>query len=158
MKELLSKFSWREKAILMLAAIVLLGLLIHGLIIEPFNQKQLELTEAIEQGNIDLKWMQSAVYQLPGGSTLTQQLDFEGSLANLIDKEVRGQNLSTFLTQMTPISDDEIRVRYKNIDFNRLLNFIARANSQGVKVKDLRIDATDTPGAVDCSLVLEKNS
>ena len=157
MKELLSKISSREKAILTLAAITLLSLLIHGLIIEPFNQKQLELSEAIEQGNIDLKWMKSAVYQLPQGNGLTQALEFEGSLANLIDSEVRSQNLSTFLTQMTPISDNEIRVRYESINFNRLLSFIAQVNSQGLKVKDLRINATDKPGDVDCSLVLEKN-
>lgn len=157
MKELLSKFSLREKTILMLAAISLVGLLIHALIIEPFNQKQLELNEALEQGNIDLKWMQSAVYQLPRGNILTRGLDFEGSLANLIDQEVRSQDLSTFLTQMTPINDDEIRVRYKDINFNRLLSFIARVNSQGLTVKDLRINSTDKPGDVDCSLVLEKN-
>jgi len=157
MKDLLSKINSREKTILTLAAITLLGLLIHALIIEPFSQKQLELSEAIEQGNIDLKWMQSAVYQLPRGNDLTRALKFEGSLANLIDKEVRSQNLSTFLTQMTPISDDEIRIRYKGINFNRLLSFIAQVNSQGLKVKDLRINATDKPGDVDCSLVLEKN-
>ena len=157
MKDLLSKFSSREKTILMLAAIFLVGLLIHALIIEPFNQKQLELNEALEQGNIDLKWMQTAIAQLPRNNILIQAIKFEGSLANLIDKEVRSQNLSTFLTQMTPVSDDEIRIRYKDINFNRLLNFIAQVNSQGLSVKDLRINATDKPGDVDCSLVLEKN-
>jgi len=157
MKDLLSKISSREKTILMLAAITLLGLSVHALIIEPFNQKKLELSSAIEQGNIDLKWMQSAVFQLPRGNGLTQASKFEGSLANLIDREVRGQNLSSFLTQMTPISDGEIRVRYKEINFNRLLSFIAQVNSRGLKVKDLRINATDKPGDVDCSLVLEKN-
>ena len=157
MKDLLSKISSREKAILTLAAITLLGLLIHALIIGPFSQRQLELSTAIEQGDIDLKWMRSAVYQLPRGNDLTQASKFEGSLANLIDKEVRGQNLSTFLTQMTPINDDEIRVRYEGINFNRLLSFIAQVNSQGLKIKDLRINATDKPGDVDCSLVLEKN-
>ena len=101
--------------------------------------------------------MQSAVFQLPRGNGLTQASKFEGSLANLIDREVRGQNLSSFLTQMTPISDGEIRVRYKEINFNRLLSFIAQVNSRGLKVKDLRINATDKPGDVDCSLVLEKN-
>ena len=59
---------------------------------------------------------------------------------------------------MTPINNDEIRIRYKNINFNRLLNFIAQVNSQGLKVKDLRINATDKVADVDCSLVLEKNS
>jgi type II secretory pathway component PulM len=88
---------------------------------------------------------------------LSRAIEFEGSLANLIDKEVRSQDLNSFLTQMTPISNDEIRVRYKGINFNQLLGFIATANSQGLKVKDLRINATDQTADVDCSLVLEKN-
>ena len=156
MNELLARFSSREKAIVSLAAIVLLGVLIHMLIIEPFNQKQSSLSEAIEQGNIDLKWMQTVVHQLPRGNILAQAIKFEGSLANLIDKEVRSQELSSFLTQMTPIDDDEIRIRYKDINFNQLLNFIAQVNSQGLEVKDLRINATDNTAAVDCSLVLQK--
>lgn len=157
MKDLLSKLNPREKTILILAIFALLGLLIHALIIEPFNQKKLELNEALEQGNTDLKWMQTAIVQLPLNDNLVQVVKFEGSLANLIDKEVRSQNLSAFLTQMTPISDDEIRIRYKGINFNRLLSFIAQVNSQGLRVKDLRINATDKPGEVDCSLVLKKN-
>ena len=157
MKDLLSKISSREKIVLALAAITLLSLSLHALVIDPFNQKQREINSAIEQGRIDLKWMQSAVYQLPRGNVLTQALKFEGSLANLINREIRSQKLNTFLTQMTPVSDDEIRIRYKSINFNRLLSFIAQVNSQGLIVQDLRINATDKPGDVDCSLVLEKN-
>jgi type II secretory pathway component PulM len=156
--DFLSKFSPREKTIFTFAAISLFGLLVHALIIEPYNQKQLELNEALEQGKIDLLWMQSAVVRLPQNNRITKASIFEGSLANLIDKEVRSQDLNSFLAQMTPINNDEIRVRYKNINFNRLLNFIAQVNSQGLKVKDLRINATDKVADVDCSLVLEKNS
>ena len=157
MNDFLSNFSSREKTIVTLAAFSLLGLLIHALVIEPFNQRQHKLSQALEQGTIDLLWIQSAVVRLPQiNSGLAQVPDFEGSLANLIDKEVRSQGLNSFLAQMTPINDNEIRIRYKNIDFNRLLNFIARANSQGLKVKDLRINAADKPSDVDCSLVLEK--
>ena len=157
MNDFLSKFSPREKTIATFAAISLVGLLVHALIIEPYNQKQLELNEALEQGKIDLLWMQSAVVRLPQNNRITEASIFEGSLANLIDKEVRSQDLNSFLAQMTPINNDEIRVRYKNINFNRLLNFIAQVNSQGLKVKDLRINATDKAADVDCSLVLEKN-
>lgn len=157
MNDFLSKFSPREKTIVTFAAISLFGLLVHALIIEPYNQKQLELNQALDQGKIDLLWMQSAVVRLPQNSRVSQAPKFEGSLANLIDKEVRSQGLNSFLAQMTPINDNEIRVRYKNINFNRLLNFIAQVNSQGLKVKDLRINATDKAADVDSSLVLEKN-
>ena len=156
MNDFLAKFSSREKTIVTLAAFSLLGLLVHALIIEPYNQRQLELNEALEQGNIDLLWIKSAVARLPLNSGRLQARKFEGSLANLIDNEVRSQDLNSFLAQMTPINDDEIRIRYKSINFNRLLNFIAQINSQGLRVKDLRINTSDKPSDVDCSLVLEK--
>jgi len=156
MNDFLAKFSSREKTIVTLAAFSLLGLLVHALIIEPYNQRQLELNEALEQGNIDLLWIKSAVARLPLSSSGSQAQKFDGSLANLIDNEVRGQGLNSFLAQMTPVNDDEIRIRYQSINFNRLLNFIAQVNSQGLRVKDLRINASDKPSDVDCSLVLEK--
>ena len=155
--ESLSKLSSREKAIVSIAGIVLLGMLFHALLIEPFNQKKLELNQAFEQGLIDLKWMRTAVTQIPLNKSPIKTVNFQGSLANLIDREVKSQGLNDFLTQMTPISDDEIRVRYKAINFNRLLKFIAIVNSHGLKVKDLRVDATDKLADVDCSLVLQKN-
>lgn len=158
MKDYLSKLSSREKSIVTLAAMVLLGMLVHALVIEPYMEKKIELDEAIEQGRIDLKWMQSAVYELPQGGASSSSNEFEGSLANLINKLVKSQNLDSFLTQMTPVSDDEIRIRYKSINFNRLLNFIAQVNRQGLKVKDIRINASDKAALVDCSLVLEKNA
>ena len=153
----LSKLSLREKAIVSIAGIILLGMLFHALLIEPFNQKELELNQAFEQGLIDLKWMRTAVTQIPQNKGPIETVNFQGSLANLIDREVKSQDLNGFLTQMTPISDDEIRVRYKAINFNRLLRFIAIVNSQGLKVKDLRVDATDKLADVDCSLILQKN-
>jgi type II secretory pathway component PulM len=156
MKDFLLKFSSREKTIVTLAAFSLLVLLVHALIIEPYNQRQLELNEALEQGSIDLLWIKSAVARLPLSSSGSQVRKFDGSLANLIDNEVRGLGLNSFLAQMTPVNDDEIRIRYKSINFNRLLNFIAQVNSLGLRVKDLRINASDKPSDVDCSLVLEK--
>jgi len=156
MNDFLAKFSSREKTIVTLATFSLLGLLVHALVIEPYNQRQVELNEALEQGKIDLLWIKSAVTRLPLNSARAQARKFEGSLANLIDNEVRSQDLNSFLAQMTPINDDEIRIRYKSINFNRLLNFIAQVNSQGLRVKDLRINTSDNPSDVDCSLVLKK--
>jgi len=72
--DFLAKFSSREKTIVTFAAISLLGLLVHALIIEPYNQKRLELNEALEQGKIDLLWMQSAVVRLPQNHGITKAL------------------------------------------------------------------------------------
>ena len=102
--------------------------------------------------------MQSVVQRLPSSRLSLPAVKFEGSLANLIDKEVRSLGLESTLAQMTPVGQDEIRVRFTGIAFNRLLNFIAQVNGQGLRVKDLRINATDKRADVDSSLVLEKDA
>ena len=157
MKDFIAKLSPREKTIFGISGLALFGLLMHALILEPYYQKQSDLTDQLDQAIIDLKWMESVVHRLPVSAISGETIKFEGSLANLIDKEVRSQKLEARLAQMTPVGSDEIRVRFAGIAFDRLLNFIARTNNQGLSVKDLRINASDKRAEVDASLVLEKN-
>jgi type II secretory pathway component PulM len=157
MQEFLNRLSTREKTIVVVSALLLAGLGLHALVIEPYQQKQSSLVEQLEQGMIDLKWMHSVVQRLPASQLSVAAADFEGSLANLIDQEVRSLGLEDALAQMTPTGEDEIRVRFTSIAFNRLLNFIAQVNSQGLRVRDLRINSTDQRADVDASLVLEKD-
>jgi type II secretory pathway component PulM len=156
-KDYIARLSPREKTIFGLSGLALLGLLIHALVLEPYYQKQSSLTDQLDQVIIDLKWMESVVHRLPLAAVSGNAIKFEGSLANLIDKQVRSQKLDTNLAQMTPVGTDEIRVRFAGIAFDKLLNFIARINSQGLSVKDLRINASDKRAEVDASLVLKKN-
>ena len=157
MKDFIARLSPRERSIFGLSGLALLGLLIHALVLEPYYQKQSSLNDKFDQAIIDLKWMESEVHRLPVAAMSGEAIKFEGSLANLIDKEVRSQKLDANLAQMTPVGTDEIRVRFAGIAFDKLLNFIARINNQGLSVKDLRINASDKRADVDASLVLNKN-
>jgi type II secretory pathway component PulM len=158
MLDFIAKLSPREKKVFGLSTLVLLGLLIHATILEPYFEKRANLLDQLEQGLIDLKWMESVVHKLPSRQVPGGTIKFEGSLANLIDKEVRSHKLDSKLAQMTPVGSDEIRVRFTGIAFDRLLNFIARINSQGLSIKDLRVNATDKLADVDASLVLKKDA
>jgi type II secretory pathway component PulM len=157
MPEFIEKLSMREKTIFGLSGLIAVGLLIHAMVIAPYQLRQSTLTGQLEQAITDLKWMESEVHRLPRAAISGQAGTFEGSLAKLIDKEVRGQSLATNLAQMTPVGSDQIRVRFTGIGFDRLLKFIASINGQGLSVKDLRINAADKRADVDASLVLEKN-
>ena len=157
MKDYIARLSPRERTIFGLSGLALLGLLMHALVLEPYYQKQSSLTDQLDQVISDLEWMESEVHRLPVAAMSGEAIKFEGSLANLIDKEVRSQKLDANLAQMTPVGTDEIRVRFAGIAFDKLLNFIARVNNQGLSVKDLRINASDKRAEVDASLVLNKN-
>lgn len=151
---LISNYSVREKFIIGLALLALLSVMVHAFVVEPYTQRVSALMDNLEQGKTDLIWMESVVGRLPANSISVSDTVFSGSLANLMDSEIRELKLKPFLSQMTPVSEDEIRIRYSSISFNRLIEFIARVNEQGLKVKDLRISSGTKPGEVDCSLVL----
>lgn len=154
MLSMLEGYTMREKTIVALALVVLFGLAIHALVIEPYQQRRAALEAEIEQQRADLAWMRSAVAGLPTAGSDPVNARFSGTLANFIDQAVKRQGLSGQLSDMSPIGSDEVRMRYSAVDFNRLVGFIAQVNSNGLDIKDIRISAAADPGVVDSSIVL----
>lgn len=154
MLEYLYRFTPRERLVIAVAVLVAVGLGLHALIIEPYQQRVSELEEAVERQRADLAWMRSVIVGMPTRELADNDTQIEGTLANFINQAVNRQGLSSQLSQMSPIGNDEIRMRYNAVEFNQLVNFIARINASGLEIKDLRITEIDTPGKVDSSLIL----
>jgi len=154
MSEFLARYSLREKLIVLAALVVLTVIGVHALVVEPYQDRLAYLSDEIEQQRTDLTWMKSAVAGMPASGASPGTARITGTLANFIDKAVRRQGLSEQLSQMSPIGTDEIRMRYKAVDFNRLIAFIAEVNTSGLKVQDMRILSSDVPGVVDSHIVL----
>lgn len=154
MLKLLERYTLREKAIVGAALLVLIVLGIHAFVIEPYQERVTTVREAIVQQRADLAWMRSAVAGMPTEGAVAGTAQISGTLANFINQAVQRLGLSGQLSQISPIGNDEIRMRYSAVDFNRLVSFIAQVNSSGLDIKDIRISAADNPGIVDSSLVL----
>ncbi len=154
MLKLLEQYSAREKAIVAAALLIALGVGLHAFAIEPYQQRKTELSDALAQARADLEWMRTAVARMPAGGVAPVEAEITGTLANFVDQAVRRQGLSGQLSQMSPVGNDEIRMRYSAVDFNRLIEFVARVNESGLEIKDIRITAVDNPGLVDSSIVL----
>jgi type II secretory pathway component PulM len=152
----LSKLSVREKLIVVTAIVVVVVLSIHGLVIDPYQKNLVRVAEEIDQAKSDLLWMQNEVERLPVTSATKKNVSFNGSLANLINQAVARQKLKTYLTQMTPIGESEIRIRYSAIDFNQLITFIATLKERGLIIKELRINSTIDIATVDSTVVFMK--
>jgi|TARA_B110000977_G_C10670605_1_gene335545 type II secretory pathway component PulM len=146
----------REKLIVILAVVIVGTLSIYDLVIEPYHQDLVRVTEEIDQAKSDLLWMQSEVQSLPVNTATQKKVSFNGSLANLINQAVANQKLKTYLTQMTPIGESEIRIRYSSIDFNQLIAFISTLKERGLIIKDLRINSTSDIATVDSTVVFKK--
>ena len=155
MLNFLAQYSLREKAIVAVALLVVMVLGVHAFVIAPYQARVATLYEDIEQQNTDLVWMKSAVARLPaaGAANSVGKQVIDGTLANFIDQVVRRQGLRQQLSQISPIGNDEIRMRYRAVDFNRLVSFIAEVNTRGLQVKDMRILPSVNPGIVDSSIV-----
>jgi type II secretory pathway component PulM len=156
MFDFLARYSLREKAIVAGGLLVMIVLGVHAFVIAPYQERVIFLQEEIAQQNSDLMWMRSAVARLPpaGASSSSAKQAISGTLANFIDQVVRRQGLSEQLSQISPIGNDEIRMRYNAVDFNRLVSFIAQVNSSGLEIKNIRILPADIPGIVDSNIVL----
>ena len=156
MFDFLAQYSLREKAIVAAGLVIVIILGVHALVIEPYQQRLVLLQETVEQQSADLAWMKSTVGRLPaaGAANSVSNQAISGTLANFIDQVVRRQGLSEQLSQISPIGNDEIRMRYVSVDFNRLVSFIAQVNISGLDIKDIRILPADTPGIVDSNIVL----
>ena len=153
MLSLLERYTLRERAIVGIGLVVIFVIGVHALVIEPYQLKHSELRAEVEQQRADLAWMRSAVANLPTAEANASTAQISGTLANFLNQAVRRQGLSGQLSDMSPIGEDEVRMRYSAVDFNRLVSFIAQVNSSGLDIKDIRISAANDPGIVDSSLV-----
>lgn len=154
MSEFLARYSQREKMIVLALLLALIAIGLHSQVIEPYQARMAQLQDEIEQQRTDLEWMRSAVAKMPATVTSSSTASINGTLASFVDQAVRRQGLSGQLSQMSPVGADELRMRYTDVDFNRLIAFIAQVNASGLEIKDIRISAGDAAGIVDCSLVL----
>ncbi len=154
MPEWLARYSLRERLIVAAAVVVMLGLGLHAFVIEPYQLRFAEVQDALDQQRADLDWTRSVVARLPRTKGGASNPKISGSLANFVNQAVRRQGLIEQMSQISPVGEDEIRMRYNAVDFNRLISFIAVVRNSGLEIKDIRISAVDNPGVVDSSIVL----
>ena len=157
MLEYFYRFTPRERTIIVVAVLVAIGLGLHALVIEPYQQRLATLEDEVAQKRADLAWMRSAIVGMPVGEINSNRNRIQGTLASFINQAVSSLNLTSQLSQISPVGNDEVRMRYNAVEFNRLVSFIARVNASGLDIKDLRITAVDSPGKVDCSLILVRH-
>ncbi len=154
MSDFLARFSFREKAIVAFAIIILLVLTVHAFVVEPYQLRLQTAKSEIDQYQADLEWMRSITPQLMPVEASQTTVSIDGSLANFVDQTVRQQGLSEQLSQISPVDDDVIRMRFSGVNFNRLVTFVALIYSSGLEVRDIRITPSESPGFVDSNLIL----
>ena len=144
--------SLRERIIVAAAVMVALYIAVDMLLVQPFTGSFEQVQENTIQAQDDLSWMQQAVTRIPAGSS---GKSLQGSIVSYVDGQISRAGFKSNLQQMTPLQDDAVRVRLRDVEFDKLLTFFAAVNAR-VVIDEVRILPQGSAGLVNASLVLKK--
>jgi len=146
----------RERIILYVAGLVVLFILLDSFVIQQYSLKNQQLVEQIEQSKDDLEWMKQAVFRLPASNKKTSKI-MSGRVVTFLDQQLGKQGLKKNMQQMTPIQKHSARLRLSEVEFNKLLKFLA-AIQGSVNIDEVRLLPSDKNGFVNVSLVVSNGS
>jgi len=148
----------REQILVSVAGLVVLLLLLHSLLWEPWQLSGRNLKERIEQTEEDLAWMRQAVTRLPPDAPRSPVTGGEGNLVTRMNRLIGQLQLRTEMKQMKPSGEHEVRLRFEKAAFDRLLELVREIERQGLRVRELRVLPTEAPGRVNATLTLRDGS
>jgi type II secretory pathway component PulM len=105
----------------------------------------------VETKRADLAWMQAVAPRLR--AMPAQQAD--ESLPLVVDRTARDAGLASALSGSDPAGQGSLRVRLQGASFDAMVVWLGRLQQdRGVVVESANVDATESEGLVNASLVL----
>ncbi len=154
MKQWWRGLQMRERWILITAALLLILLVLHGLVWQPWQDARVQLEEEIAQRRDDLAWMQQAATRLPAVQRGNQTQRANGNLITVMNQLLVKARLREHMKQMKPVSELEVRLRFEKASFDRLLRLFGDIERQGLSIRELRLLPSDESGRVNATLVV----
>lgn len=154
MKQWWRGLQMRERWILITAALLLILLVLHGLVWQPWQEARVQLEEEIAQRRDDLAWMQQAATRLPAVQRGNQTQRANGNLITVMNQLLVKARLREHMKQMKPVSEREVRLRFEKASFDRLLRLFGDIERQGLSIRELRLLPSDESGRVNATLVV----
>ena len=150
----------RERLLVSGAAALVVFALVVTLGIRPLMSKTDRSREIVSDKKALLIELEQVAARL-GPQTGSSQGGIVGagqSLVVLVDQTIRTNGLSPFLKQNQPDGSTNIRVRFENIAFDTLTEWLAQLKSQyGMTTVSANINAAQNAGRVNCNLVLTRS-
>jgi general secretion pathway protein M len=147
------KLSRREQRIALLGAVAAALLLILAILL-PLQRSVGALEQRVDRKRDDLLWLRSMAPQLSGlRASATPQL--HESLVVLIDRTARQSGLEHALAGSQPSGNGGLNVRLEQASFDALVAWLAQLrDNYGIRVDSAVVDAGNSAGSVNASLVL----
>jgi general secretion pathway protein M len=148
----LAQLSARERRLATVGGVAALALLILAILL-PLQQHVGAGQERLARKRDDLLWLRSMAPQLAGLRTSVPSL--HESLVVVVDRTARQAGLDKALVGSQPSGDGGLNVRLEQTSFDGLITWLSQLReSYGVKVDSAVVDAGNSPGTVNASLVL----
>ena len=157
MRERWQQLQNRERALIMLAAIVIAVVLFWTLLWEPLQQsRQDHRARIIEQQSL-LLWLQSIEPEVQ--RLRTEQIGTASSSnrspISLIDQTARAAGLAGSLQRIEPAAGNQVRVVFEQVEFAALMNWLDQLIAeQPFRVEQFSAQRGLSSGRVDAVLVL----
>lgn len=149
------KLSPRDQRILRIGTIAVVIILMVWLVL-PMHRNLSQAGEHLRQQQEDLDWMRGVGPTLaaagPGQASIAPANE---SLVVTIDRTARESGLAKALTGSTPAGNGSMRVQFENADFNLLVGWLHRLNTQqGLLIDDATLTGNGGAGLVNASVLL----
>lgn len=161
MKEWFENLQPRERLYVIGGGACLLLLLLYTIVWAPLSNKVKSSREAVAQQRQDLEWMQSASEQVKklGLNRSSNRGSRNRSLLAVVDQDIQAAQLKSALQRMEPEGSQSVKIWINKGSFDALIGMLGKLETeQGVSVKSLSINPTDTQGLIDARITLTRGN
>jgi general secretion pathway protein M len=149
----------RERGLLALGAVFVVGVLLYVLAWEPMLQSRDALRLQVQAGEADLAWMRAAapIVRERAASTPAPMAHDGRSLLARADASAREAGLGNALLRVEPVSGRQVRVQFQGAGFDALMRWVEALSAQGgLRVNEFSARRAQGVGLVDATLSLEE--
>jgi len=160
MKDLISRLSRRERLLVMAAALLVLGTILHGLALQPFLAELKKMPAEIAEKQATLAWMQQASEQIRHNAPTSRANQGAAKISPMlaIDQSARKFGLSAAIKRLEPTETGTVQVWLKDAIFDDMLGWLDLLQKQfSITVVTLAVNPQPEPGYVEARITFLSN-
>jgi general secretion pathway protein M len=156
----LFKITLRERIMVISASIFAGMALIWLLLLNPLYSTKAKLNVSVyEKANLLNDLQQRAATLNRESKERIPNQELSQSIVLVIDKTARLRGLSGYLKRNQPDGNNKVRLRFENAPFDELVRWLNDVKTgHGLKAISASIDRSESPGRINCSLILERDA
>lgn len=159
MKEWFENLQPLERIYVIGGGIAMVVFLLYLMVWMPLGNKVKTSRETVAQQRQDVEWMRAAGEQVRklGLNRPANNINRNRSLLAVVDQDIQAAQLKGALQRMEPDGAQSVKIWISKGSFDALIGMLGKLETtQGISVKSLSINPTDTQGLVDARVTLTR--